>query len=214
MQIAVTAVLTELSHRLIETPVRRSTAPPVRTVGAWSAGALAIGVAGFVLLTPPAGRDLARSDASFPELDQLASPAATTIDGTLAGPTTVPGADPSAASPDEPTGGTPVGATDDAAGPRRLLLFGDSAAFTLAEQFESPESADWAVHSFAEFGCPVTPGMTIDAGSSEPNPVDDDCDGWVGLWPEYARILQPDVVVVMIGAWKSATPCRLRRCRR
>jgi len=165
----------------------------VRTVAAWSTGALAIGIAGYVWLTPPANRELGRSDAAFPELDQLSSPPASTGHESGAGSTTVPVTDTSATSADEPIG--------DATEPRRLLLFGDSAAFTLAEQFESPEGANWDVQAFAEFGCPITPGMTIDAGSSKPNSVDDECNGWVGLWPEYARILQPDVVVVMIGAW-------------
>ncbi len=202
LQIAVTLALAELSHRLIETPVRRSTAPPVRTVAAWSAGALAIGVAGFVWLTPPANRELGQSDAAFPELDQLSSPSATTGHESEAGSTTVPVTDFPATAATSATSATSAGdPIGDATEPRRLLLFGDSAAFTLAEQFESPVGANWDVQAFAEFGCPITPGMTIDAGSSEPNSVDDECDGWVGLWPEYARILQPDVVVVMIGAW-------------
>jgi hypothetical protein len=159
----------------------------VHTVAAWTAGALAIGVAGFVWLTPSASRELRRSDASFPELDELPSPSASIASAK------VPVTDSSATPLDEPTG--------DAIDERRLLLFGDSAAFTLAEQFDASDGAAWDVQAFAEFGCPITPGMTIDAGSSEPNSVDADCDGWVGLWPEYARILQPDVVVVMIGAW-------------
>ena len=197
LTVVVTLALTELSHRLIERPVRRSTAPPVRTVVAWSAGALAVGLVGLVWLVPPTGRDLARSDASFPELDELSTPPVSLAQDRVTGPTTVPRTDSSITSSSSPSVESDSGTTQ----PRRLLLFGDSAAFTLAEQFESPAGANWDVQAFAEFGCPITPGMTIDAGSSEPNSVDAECDGWVGLWPEYARILQPDVVVVMIGAW-------------
>ena len=193
LQVGVTLLLTEVSHRLIESPVRRSTAAPVRTITAWSAAAVAIGALGFVWLTPPAARDLAQSDAAFPELDALTSlPPSDDAPGSLATPPT-----PADAGIDA---GGPTG--DGATGARRLLLFGDSAAYTLAEQFELPDGADWDVQAFAEFGCPITPGETVDAGVSTVNPVDDDCAGWVELWPGYAEILEPDVVAVMIGAWE------------
>jgi hypothetical protein len=184
LQIVVTLFATEVSFRLVETPVRRSTALPVRTVALWSSAAVAVGVAGIVWLVPPAGRDLVRSDAEFADLGELPDPSDAT----------------STVAPPDDRGDASAPLSDDS---RRLLLFGDSAAFTLAEQFELPPGEQWDVQAYVTVGCPITPGVVFDEGSSRPIPPDDTCgDDWVGQWPEFGRVLEPDVVVIMVGAWE------------
>ena len=208
LQVVVTMAAAEASYRLVETPVRRSTAPPVRTVALWSASALVVGAAGIVWLVPPPSRDLDRSDAAFADLDDLLDMVVDDPDdlddrSDPDGPTSPAVANVPPQAPDSPDGDGSA-ASVPATGPaRRVLLFGDSAAFTLAEQLELPSDAHWDVQAFVTVGCPITPGDVFDAGSSRPIPPDDTCgDDWVGLWPDYAAVLEPDIVVVMVGAWE------------
>ena len=183
-QVALTVVLAELSFRFVETPARRSSAPPLRLVGAWSIGACLVAGLGFLALTAPADRRLAPTAAILPSLDALTEP--------------VPAASGDAA-------GDRTNTTSDTTGPgadHRVLLLGDSAAYSLAQQLDASTRPDWDVQAFVQVGCPLTPGATMDGTSSEVNPTDPDCLAWQTLWPEFSNALQPDVVVVMIGAWE------------
>ena len=182
-QVAITLALAELSFRFVETPVRRSTTPSPRLVGAWSVGALLVAGLGFVALTTPADRRLAPTAAIFPRLDELASPPRQPADDAVT---------------DESD------RTNESVDPdrRRVLLLGDSAAYSLAHQLDPSTRPDWDAQAFVQVGCPITPGQTLDADSSTINPTDPDCVAWQTSWPDFSDALQPDIVVVMIGAWE------------
>jgi peptidoglycan/LPS O-acetylase OafA/YrhL len=89
----------------------------------------------------------------------------------------------------------------------RVLVVGDSVAFTF--MFNSPlkrylftfvtgYGARWA--SVAKIGCGVASG-TIVVGDSV-NRVDPSCAERVATFPEQVRTFDPDLAVVMIGAWE------------
>lgn len=84
----------------------------------------------------------------------------------------------------------------------RALLLGDSAAYSLAEQLDASLAPTWEVRGVAQVGCPLTPGVSLDADSSTPNPISPDCVDWREIWPAYVTALDPDIVMVMIGAWE------------
>ncbi len=185
VQVAITLALAEISFRFVESPVRRSNAPSRRLVGAWSIGACVVAGLGFVALTTPADRRLAPTAAIFPNLDDPAS--TTPPNGVVA-------------DADEPNRtGDPTNLPSDR---RRVLLLGDSAAYSLAQQLDPSTRPDWDTQAFVQVGCPLTPGETLDADSSTTNAVNPDCLAWQTAWPDFGTALQPDIVVVMIGAWE------------
>ena len=183
-QVAITLGLAELSYRFVETPARRSNAPSIRLVAAWSAGACLVAGLGFMALTAPADRRLATSAAILQRPADLSPPSRGSADDVALE------ADASVSNPTDP--GTR----------RRVLLLGDSAAYSLAQQLDASMRPDWDVQAFVQVGCPLTPGATMDGDSSEVNPTDPDCIAWQDSWPDFTDALQPDVVVVMIGAWE------------
>ncbi len=187
LQVALTLVLAEASFRLIEQPVRRSTVPPGRTFATWTVGAVAVAAIGFVGLTAPTERRLEQSNSILLPVDELVIPTST-LDPTSPRTTAAPAEIGTAAA------GIPT--------VRRALLLGDSAAYSLAEQFDRSTAPRWDVQGIAQVGCPLTPGMSMDAGSSTPNPISPDCVDWREIWPAYATALDPDIVVVMVGAWE------------
>jgi hypothetical protein len=184
VQVAITLALAELSFRFVESPVRRSSAPSTRLVGAWSIGACVVAAVGFAALTTPADRRLAPTAAIFPDLDDPAS--SSPSNGAVV-------------DADEPNRtGEPNLPSDR----RRVLLLGDSAAYSLAQQLDASTRPDWETQAFVQVGCPLTPGETLDADSSTVNAVNPDCVAWQTAWPDFTAALQPDIVVVMIGAWE------------
>ena len=182
-QIAITLAFAELSFRFVEAPARRSTTSSPRLVGAWSVGACLVAGLGFVALTTPPDRRLAPTAAIFPRLDELASPTREPADDAVI---------------DKSDGGN----VPTNSGRRRVLLLGDSAAYSLAHQLDVATRPDWDAQAYVQVGCPITPGETLAADSSTTNPIDPDCVAWQTSWPEFGNALQPDIVVVMIGAWE------------
>jgi hypothetical protein len=141
-----------------------------------------------VTLPAQADRRLAPTAAILPRVDELAIPSR--------GPSNESAVD---TEDDEPT--TTIDTTSPGSG-GRLLLFGDSAAYSLAQQLDMSTRPDWDVQAFVQVGCPLTRGETLDAESSEVNPTDPDCLAWQTSWPAFNNAVQPDIVVVMIGAWE------------
>jgi hypothetical protein len=183
LQLATTLLLAELSFRFVEQPVRRSTTRTTGTVAAWTLAAAAVAAIGVVGLAAPNGRRLEQASSILLPVDEVPVP------------WTNPGR--STRSP----GDIASGAT--AAPPvRRALLLGDSAAYSLAEHLDASLAPTWEVQGVAQVGCPLTPGVSLDANSSTPNPISPDCVDWREIWPAYVTALDPDIVVVMIGAWE------------
>ena len=197
VQLTVTLVLAEMSFRLVEQPVRRSVAPTIRTVSAWSVGALAVAAIGVVGLSAPTDRRLEqRSSVVLPVDDIVVVSTTSPVESEQELPAPPPASRVEGAPIDAPTGAPGVPPV------RRLVLLGDSAAFSLAEQFDPSIAPLWDVQAVVQVGCPLTPGVTMDAGSSTPNPLDPNCVDWRELWPAYLSALDPEIVVVVIGAWE------------
>lgn len=182
LQVAVTLVLADLSHRLVERPVRRSRTRPSAVLWAWSGAAvLAVGVC-FVVLAPP----------DRPEI------AGMTGLGPLTVPTTEPAVTPESSVP------TPVEATVTTPPPvpPRLLLLGDSTATVLTTNRTADSAGPWELYGYAELGCGIFDGATIDSDSSRPNPPRPECALWRTEFQRTVDLSQPDVAIIMVGAWE------------
>lgn len=210
LQLLVIVGLAELSFRFVETPVRRSTSRPWRPVASWSAAAVAVVAASFIVLAAPADRQLTESGSILVVLDGVTQPASTMTNAdqpsgsSSRSATRLAAGGPATVREPEPIG-EPAPSGQPAAGPpriRRAMLVGDSAAYSLADGYDPTIRPDWTTQGIAQVGCPLTPGTTMDGGSSTSNPVSPDCVDWRRVWAEFAVALDPDVVVVMIGAWE------------
>jgi hypothetical protein len=177
LRMAVTVVLAAASHLFVETPIRTRRwlgRPrwrfPVAT--AWAAAA----VAGLLLVATLGGQP------SLP----LASPAG----GTSPSPRAAP---PGAAGAPRPR---PAPAPDRV----RVLLVGDSVAFSLGYHYQPGVVPGVTVRTGALIGCGVVRGQhIINRKLSLPNPR---CQSWPTQWNQAVQSFDPDVTVIMIGAWE------------
>lgn len=110
-----------------------------------------------------------------------------------------PGSAVAVASPAPPTTG---GATADRS-VSRVLVAGDSVAWTLAERFDP----SWVGIAFevdyraTHLGCGIVAGQPLNAG----RPImwaDPDCEEWERRWADGLAGFTPDVVVILLGAWE------------
>jgi lysophospholipase L1-like esterase len=227
LQLVVIVVLTELSYRLIETPARHARRPR-RAIAGWATTAAATGAAAVIVLAPPAGRILSASTfvdpASFaapgnggaagaPDPDEPAPPPddvafADALEGDGAARGTsgrevlravdAPGAGPAA-------GGTPAAespADHDVEAATKVLVFGDSTAVVLRDGYYPDDHPGWAASASARLGCGVVPGQFVDAGSSRPHlGPPPECLRWQRDWTDAAAVFEPDISVLMLGAW-------------
>ncbi|MBI1844394.1 MAG: acyltransferase family protein, partial [Actinobacteria bacterium] len=93
-------------------------------------------------------------------------------------------------------------APDDTPEHLKVLITGDSVAFTLGFGF-SPETVDptLSVGVTAILGCGVVPGQPYVGG--HPHPLSfRHCDGWEQIWRQGMNDSRPDVVVMLLGAWE------------
>ncbi|MBM3674006.1 MAG: acyltransferase [Actinobacteria bacterium] len=86
-------------------------------------------------------------------------------------------------------------------GATRVLLVGDSVAFTLnytgrPDRFED----EWWVRGSTEFGCGIARGVTQSDGTPPAQP--EGCEQWPARFREAVAQYRPDVVVMLIGAWE------------
>jgi len=228
LRIVVSLGLTELTYRWVETPVRSSSARPIRVIGAWSTAALlTVAGASVALMT-----DLA----ALPDIDVL-RPAVVPLPDTLSmstvprptatGPTpadttltdtTLMDSDAEAVSvdrttespgqdiPASPIRGEAVASARTEQQVPRLLLVGDSTAFVLAEGRQDRQPGGWLTIEYARLGCAITDGKTIDVGDKEPVKFGEEnleaCRQWEADWTELSAQFQPSVSVIMVGAWE------------
>jgi hypothetical protein len=83
--------------------------------------------------------------------------------------------------------------------PKRVLLIGDSIAFTLGvPMLDDEEHYGTEVADGAMLGCAFTAGGLLDVNGSWKEP-DQGCDGALSTWAQMERSLRPDVVVVELG---------------
>lgn len=207
LQVAVTLALTELSLRLIERPARTTSWRPGLVVGTWSAVAALAIVASLVVLAP------GRAEFSTATVFRPAA-LANTVDGD--GPTEPsrtraaddPATTATGSSPDSDTGSDTAAATVDTPStlpvdPRPdLLILGDSTAAALWDRMDPAWTDDWHVQLMARLGCGIFDGVTLDADSDRSNPHPVECSDWRDEWSASMYAVDPDITLVMVGAWE------------
>jgi peptidoglycan/LPS O-acetylase OafA/YrhL len=186
LQVALTLVLAELSFRAVERPIRRSSRRPALLVGGWTAISVATAVAAALVLVAPAGRSLQAVDVVRPN---------STEPPTLAPSTT---STPSAGAP-TPTQSVPPTVP---VRPSTVLLLGDSTALSLAERRTLDPGPEWNIQAFARLGCSISAGNPLDVGSDVGIIQGENCTVWRTEWADAFAQVEPDVTVLMVGAWE------------
>ncbi len=189
LQVALSLALAELSFRFIERPVRASTRRPSVLLGGWTAISVVTALVAVLILVPPEGRSLISSD--------VVRPSATTVTTTtlLASP---PDADEVSAA-DEPQAASIV---TEPVEPTTVLVLGDSTALTLAENRTADLGPEWNIQAFARIGCSISGGIPLDAGSDVGIIQGEECSRWRQEWTDAFVQVEPDITVVMVGAWE------------
>ncbi len=93
------------------------------------------------------------------------------------------------------------GADTAAVAPVRVLVVGDSVAFTMAQGLQRGESTwDLSIWNTGRLGCGI---LRADEQFFQGEWVAQDelCKDWPSRWRSYVDVFQPDVVVVLVGAW-------------
>jgi hypothetical protein len=183
LQVALTLVLAELSFRIVERPIRRSTLRPSLLLGGWTAISAATALVAVLILVPPEGRSLDAVDVVRPSTS-ISSPT-TTSPGASA--TSVPAQSVDSTVPAEPS---------------TVLLLGDSTALSLAERRTLDPGPDWNIQAFARLGCSISAGNALDVGSDVGIIQGEGCELWRTEWADAHALVEPDVTVVMVGAWE------------
>ncbi len=204
VQVAVTLLLTELSLRLIERPARTTSWRPGLVVASWSAVAGVAIVVALVVLVP--GRaEFSTATVFRPAAltngvdgdDGPAEPSRTRPDGD--GPNTTGGAAP-AGSTGELSDDVPATVPAD---PRTdVLILGDSTAAALWDRMDPAWAEDWRVQLMARLGCGIFDDSTLDADTDRPNSHPAECSEWRNEWRVSMYAVDPDVAIVMVGAWE------------
>ena len=86
--------------------------------------------------------------------------------------------------------------------PLRAMVGGDSQAWSLVSRWiarSAPTPPDLELRMVADLGCTATPGVAVIMGVDQ---TGHRCGDWRAAWEATAAEFQPDVVVVMWGAWE------------
>lgn len=81
-----------------------------------------------------------------------------------------------------------------------VVMVGDSQAFRLVQDAPAPDDLGMRVAGWAALGCGLTPDEVIVATRAVSK---DDCEGFVASTPAQVKRLEPDLVVVHVGAWEA-----------
>jgi hypothetical protein len=209
LRIAVSFAVALASFALIEQPIRLKRA--FRPVVVLAAVCVPIVLLGVARLDGPVAGGLEQAAPSVGEVISLDG----ATDATTAGPTPPAAPDDGSAGPSSATDASSPAATAPAGrasadgvadavapttDPTRLLLFGDSVAFTL-EQNLRDDSLPFPVaeQRVGEFGCGIIDGYAVVPDSlTGPNA---NCADWRDDLAGVVSSLDPDVVVMVLGAW-------------
>jgi peptidoglycan/LPS O-acetylase OafA/YrhL/lysophospholipase L1-like esterase len=188
LQVALSLVLAELSFRLVERPIRGSTLRPAVLLGGWTAVSAATALVAVLVLVTPEGRSLDAVEVVRPSI-------------TIASPTT---STPSPATEAAAGGSVPTPSVDSTvpAEPSTVLLLGDSTAVALAERRTLDPGPEWNIQTFARLGCSISGGNPLDVGSDIGIIQGEECSWWRTEWADAHEQVEPDVSVVMVGAWE------------
>lgn len=207
--LAVAAVVTELSYRLLERPVRSGAfgrwigAIPVRRAGVALAGAATVMVAAAVVtriepVDPAAGGEPARFERPAPTTTRAAAPVVTLE-------AAVPFA---AAVAEPPATTTTVAATTTTAVPttppvlpRRVVIVGDSMAHSLAVNLPDGIGDTFVIDDGSVDGCSVYEDGAVRSARRGFSRAFTDCTGWHERWADAALDARAEVALVVLGAW-------------
>jgi hypothetical protein len=79
---------------------------------------------------------------------------------------------------------------------------GDSTALKMIDSMDPQLERSWNVEGVVNIGCAITPGRTLDVGADVGTVKEAHCDEWRSEWSRWREYVDPDVTVVMIGAWE------------
>jgi len=209
LAMAITVPVSELSYRVIETPIRRG------LLGSWWADkrrrdwntiTLAAGTSVIALLVPlalyfssaPASFDAARDTSSGVVFDPNAVAATTTTAPTPESSTSVsPATDPGQTA-DSTTTTAPVAPTDL---PRRMVIVGDSTAHSLAINMPDGIGSTFTIEDGSVEGCSVyDTGVAVSSRNGYTRTFSS-CTGWESEWVAAAERVEAQLALVVIGAW-------------
>lgn len=205
LQVLLTLALAELSFRLVERPIRTSTWRPTPVIGGWTVISVTTIVVAAVVLVPPEGRNLDADTAITPSIRPSTSappvPLVSEIPPT-AGASRRSASARAGSAPDESSAGTtPVPSLQPPVRPTVLVL-GDSTALKMIDSMDPERERSWNVEGVVNIGCAITPGRTLDVGADVGTVRAAHCDEWRSEWSRWKEYVDPDVTVVMIGAWE------------
>lgn len=82
----------------------------------------------------------------------------------------------------------------------RVLLVGDSVAFTLGLHAPRDRVPSFGLVTYGRIGCGVLRGDLFSDGRR--HRVDRECAWWPDAWERFVTLRQPDLTLVMVGAWE------------
>lgn len=192
LQLAATAFMTMLSYILLERPIRRSALNLTRTLGG-------VVLAGAVLVVAVI------SATAVPD------PVSAGANHRSVPPSTASGAGESSAAVTAPVMAPTTTAAMVSPRPRKVILIGDSVAWTLGggvlsfpqpDTYVSPFPADRiTLWNLARYGCGITPG-TARVGRVERPPLGT-CAEWERNWAGSVEQFAPDLVVFSEALWET-----------
>jgi peptidoglycan/LPS O-acetylase OafA/YrhL len=187
LQVALTLVLAELSFRAVERPIRRSTLRPAFLLGGWTAISAATALVAVLVLVTPEGRSLDAVTVVRPSTTTTSPTTSTAVPATVPASGSVPAQSVESTVPEEPT---------------TVLLLGDSTALSLAERRTLDPGPEWNLQAFARLGCSISAGNPLDAGSDVGIIQGEGCSMWRTEWADAHAQVEPDITVLMVGAWE------------
>jgi peptidoglycan/LPS O-acetylase OafA/YrhL len=101
-----------------------------------------------------------------------------------------------------PVAAVPAGFVKPAGPPARVLILGDSVAFTYAAALEAGRDYGLAVTTRTVLGCGIARGGPIRERDTVRDPPDE-CDAWPGRWRALVDDLAPDAVALAAGRWET-----------
>jgi peptidoglycan/LPS O-acetylase OafA/YrhL len=170
-RLAVTVGLSTASYYLVEQPIRHGAFPGWR---AWAvAPVTAALVLGAVFVTTSGGEPVTYAAAASASKEPPPPPSLR-ISGEASAPTDRP---------------------------MRVLVVGDSVAWSLGLGLQEAQSA-WNIQvwNVAELGCGISRGGSVVIGGHLES-QSSTCDDWPEEWPAMVDQFRPDAVVMLIGAW-------------
>lgn len=209
LAMAATVVLSELSYRFVETPIRRGAFgrwfAAVRSRD-WQVTTFAGGVAVAALLVPlvvffsyvdhvdPAEGG---ADVAF----QLPATTLVTSSTTVANTATNTGVVPVADAAVVTSTTVPAPPATPPVLPRHVVVVGDSTAHALAVNLPKGIDSTFAITDGSLDGCSVYDSGTVQSSRTSFRRSFADCGGWAAKWGRAAADSQSNLALVVIGAW-------------